>query len=98
MIVILTQGAGSHQVDHEDNPALSGEQSSMDHLYWNTIHLERDAHQNMLHIIKPEFNIWEFKIRWSKLYKFLCSTSVLNDSGCPYGARKTSLPAVRWKT
>ena len=49
-IVILTHGASSHQVDHEDSPALSGEQSCMDHLYWNTIHLERDSES------KPAFN------------------------------------------
>ena len=41
--VILTHGASSHQVDHEDSPALSGEQRCMDHLYWNTIHLETDS-------------------------------------------------------
>lgn len=42
-IAILTHGASSHQVDHEDSPGLSGEQSCMDHLYWNTIHLETNS-------------------------------------------------------
>lgn len=42
-IAILTHGASSHQVDHEDRPALSGEQRCVDRLYWNTIHLETDS-------------------------------------------------------
>lgn len=83
---ILTHGASSHKVDHEDNPALPGEQSGMDQLYWNTIHLERDSNQNL---------------PWTKCFTrhmYQLFTSVLNESGCPYGVRNTSLPSVRSNT
>lgn len=38
-ILILAHGAGCLQVHFNNDPALSGEQYCMDHLYWNTIHL-----------------------------------------------------------
>ena len=82
--LILTHGASSHQVDHEDDPVLSGEQCCVDHLYWNTIHLER-------HSLKPV----RTEAEKSKVYR---PTSVLNESGCPYGVRNTSLPSVKSNT
>lgn len=41
--MLLTHGASSNQVYHEDKPTPPEEHHCMDHLHWNAAHLYRNS-------------------------------------------------------